>query len=78
EMVTAEEVEGYSDDFAANCAVEGARLGSEFLMRQVVGRYKSGQLTDWAAEIEQYYLPVVAAMDDEDLPDDDGRYDAYA
>lgn len=78
EMVTAEEVEGYSDGFAASCAIEGARLGSEFLMHQVVGRYKSGQLTDWAAEIEQYYLPVVAAMDDEDLPDDDGRYDAYA
>ena len=78
EMVTAEEVEGYSDGFAASCAIEGARLGSEFLMHQVVGRYRSGQLTDWAAEIEQYYLPVVAAMDDEDLPDDDGRYDAYA
>jgi hypothetical protein len=47
-------------------------------MRQVVAIYKSGRLTDFAAEIEQYYLPVVEAMDDDDMPDDDGRYDAYA
>ena len=79
EMVVAEEIEGnYSQDFADNCVLEATRLGSQDMMRQVVAIYKAGRLTDFAAEIEQYYLPVVEAMDDDDMPDDDGRYDAYA
>lgn len=79
EMVVAEEIEGnYSQDFADNCVLEAARLGSQDMMRQVVAIYKAGRLTDFAAEIEQYYLPEVEAMDDDDMPDDDGRYDAYA
>lgn len=78
EMVVAEEIKGYSQDFADNCALSAARLGSQDMMRQVVAIYKAGRLTDFAAEIEQYYLPVVKAMDDDELPDDDGRYDAYA
>ena len=78
EMIVAEEVEGYSQDFSDNCALSSARLGSQDMMRQVVAIYKAGRLTDFAAEIEQFYLPVVEAMDDDDMPDDDGRYDAYA
>jgi TPR repeat protein len=78
EMIVAEEVEGYSQDFADHCAISAARLGSQDMMRRVVAIYKSGRLTDFASEIEQYYLPVVEAMDDDDMPDDDGRYDAYA
>lgn len=76
EMIAAGEID-YSQDFMDECAVCGTRLGSEFLMRKVVEGYKSGRLTHIAAEIEQYYLPEIEA-EDEELPDDDGRYDAYA
>ena len=63
-------------------AICGARLESQKLINAVVEAYKHGHLTEFAAEIEQYYLPAYAPdfeeeMEDEELPDDDGRYDAF-
>lgn len=64
-------------------AIVGARRGSQKLINAVVDAYKQGKLTEFAAEIEQYHLPKYDAEwmeeDDEDEePDDDGSYDAYA
>ena len=63
-------------------AICGARLESQKLINAVVEAYKHGHLTEFAVEIEQYYLPAYAPdfeeeMEDEELPDDDGRYDAF-
>lgn len=68
-------------------ALKGARLGSERLIGETVMAYTYGRLAEYAAEIEQYYEPVFddpefacSADDtfDDELPDDDGRFDAYA
>lgn len=42
--------------------------------------YQNGHFTEYAAEIEQYYLPKYQDSDitDEELSDDDGRFDAWA
>jgi hypothetical protein len=55
------------------------------MLERCVELYKEGQLTEYAAEIEQYYLPAYEklatqiALDDEGEPtDDDGRYDAWS
>ena len=63
-------------------AICGARLESQKLINAVVEAYKHGRLTEFAAEIEQYYIPAYAPdfeeeMEEEELPDDDGRYDAF-
>ena len=64
-------------------AIVGARRGSQKLINAVVDAYKQGKLTEFAAEIEQYHLPKYDAewmeeSDEDDEPDDDGSYDAYA
>ncbi len=69
-------------DFVDMVVISGARLGSEKLLNETVMRYTYGRLTEFAAEIEQYYVPVFDAeeghSDAEDAgPDDDGRFDAY-
>ena len=63
-------------------AICGARLESQKLINAVVEAYKHGRLTEFAAEIEQYYIPAYdpdfeEEMEEEELPDDDGRYDAF-
>ena len=63
-------------------AICGARLESQKLINAVVEAYRHGRLTEFAAEIEQYYIPAYAPdfeeeMEEEELPDDDGRYDAF-
>ena len=63
-------------------AICGARFGSQKLINAVVDAYKHGRLTDFAAEIEQYYLPgydpdYEDETEDDEFPDDDGRFDAY-
>ena len=42
--------------------------------------YQNDHFTEYAAEIEQYYLPKYQGSDitDEELSDDDGRFDAWA
>ncbi|MGM9786885.1 MAG: hypothetical protein ACI3ZS_08630 [Candidatus Cryptobacteroides sp.] len=58
-------------------ALKGTRLGSRHLLNQTVIAHTEGRLDDYATEIERYYDPV---FDDDgnDLPDDDGRFDAWA
>lgn len=58
-------------------ALKGTRLGSRHLLNQTVIAHTEGRLDDYATKIERYYDPV---FDDDgnDLPDDDGRFDAWA
>lgn len=67
--------------FRDDLAIRGARYGSERLLNETVIAYSQGRLTAYAAEIEQYYVPVFDAGDrdgdEEEYPDDDGRFDAY-
>lgn len=62
-------------------ALQGARAGSKKLLGETVMAYTYGRLTEFAAEIERYYEPVFDAEDadstDGEVPDDDGRFDAY-
>ena len=46
-----------SQSFADNLALRGARLDSKELIAETVKAYTSGRLTEYAREIEQYYLP---------------------
>lgn len=70
-------------------ALSGARLGSKRLLAATVIAYTHGRLTEYASEIEQYFEPVFDDPDgfsldddmpypDDDDPDDDGRFDAWA
>lgn len=68
-------------DHCDDIAIRGARLGSEKLTIETVDAYYAGRLTDFAAEIEQYYIPLYKKNeeDEEDEgPDDDGRFDAWS
>lgn len=56
--------------------IRALRLGCNDMLDKVVDAYRNGFLTAYAAEIEQYYLPLVE--DQDELPDDDGRFDAWA
>ena len=69
--------------FSDMIALNGARLGSRKLLNETVMIYTYGRLTEFASEIEQYYAPVFDADDDDtnvddSVPDDDGRFDAWA
>lgn len=77
--------DGYVDrpqEFGDMVALFGVRNGSEQLLEETVAAYRSGRLTEYAAEIEQYYVPVSekksGGNEKEDAVDDDGRFDAYA
>lgn len=63
------------EDFKDMIALEGARLGSDKLVNETVIAYTYGRLTGFAAEIEQYYVPLFDNAEEND--DDDGRFDAY-
>lgn len=73
-----------SDAIAHNCALRGARYGSRRLLVAAVEAYTHGGLTDFASEFEQHLIPWYDTIpddyefDDEDEPDDDGRYDAWS
>lgn len=65
-------------------ALLGARSGSMKLLGRTVIAYGEGRLTEHAAEIEKYYVPIFDAQENDpgnDIPDDalddDGRFDAY-
>lgn len=72
------------EDMIDLCAIKGARCGSINMLERTVELYKEGRLTEYASEIEQYYLPVYEqmaeqmALEDDDETDDDGRYDAWS
>lgn len=74
--------------FTDYCAISAARLGSDKMLRKIVKAYFDGRLTEYAAEIEQYYIPKYNTLedeleeenenfDDDDYDEEDGRYDAY-
>ena len=69
-----------NQDYMDMCALRCTRLGSEALLKETVDSYRAGRLAPFAAEIERYYVPELeeSEADDDDGPDDDGRYDAYA
>jgi hypothetical protein len=50
-----------SDSFKEMVALNGTRCGSRRLRTETVKIYKSGGLTAFAPEIEQYYLPLYEA-----------------
>ena len=37
-----------------------------------------GNLQEFTEEIEKYYAPIFDGETDDEQPDDDGRFDAYA
>ncbi|MGM9802691.1 MAG: hypothetical protein ACI308_00785 [Muribaculaceae bacterium] len=49
--------------FCDMLALQGARLGSKTLLAETVKAYTQGRLTEFASEIEQYYLPEVDGPD---------------
>ena len=53
------------------CAIMSLRCGCDDLLKLVVESYHNGELTDYAAEIEKYYIPKYDALPDEEKEDDD-------
>ena len=68
----------YGEDFKYEAMIRALRFGSEDMLPRVVEAYREGHFTEYAAEIEQYYLPKYHEPDPADQPDDDGRFDAWA
>lgn len=72
-----------SESFSDMLALRAVRNGSQKLIGEVVMAYTYGRLTEYAAEIEQLYVPLFDGETkedengDDDTPDDDGRFDAY-
>ena len=60
--------------------LQALRLGDTEMLETVVDSYEHGHLTDFAAEIEKYYIPELARQRQEkyDDWDDDGRFDAWS
>ena len=68
-----------------NIIIVGARMDSERLIVKAVERYRDGGMEQYAQEIEKYFVPEYDKLKDTefeeyfpDMPDDDGRNDAYA
>ena len=68
----------YGEDFKYEAMIRALRFGSEDMLPRVVEAYREGHFTEYASEIEQYYLPKYHEPDPADQPDDDGRFDAWA
>ena len=68
------------EEYAETCWLNALRLSwDDERLAKVCEAYKHGKLTEYATEIEQYYLPEYEPSDDDDdYEDDDGRYDAWA
>lgn len=76
------------DNYLFYCKLWALRLGSKDMLIPVVRAYTNGMLTDFAAEIEQFYLPRVSEEDlhgplpgeddEEEYDEEDGKYDAWA
>lgn len=67
-----------SEGFLPHCQLMALRLGDDNQLIPVVNAYQSGKLASYAQEIERYYVPKYNELpDDDDYPDDDGRFDAY-
>lgn len=70
--------EGSNDDMLHHYELCALRLGCDGMLGNVVRAYRNGFLGDYAAEIEQYYLPEYEEDEFYDEFDDDGRFDAWA
>ena len=76
------------DNFVFYCKLMSLRLGNEDMLIPVARAYTNGMLKEYAAEIEQYYLPKVkeedlhgplpGEEDEEEYDEEDGKYDAWA
>ena len=70
-----------SEGFMEHCAIMALRNGSDGLLKEVVQAYRNGELTDYAAEIEKYYIPKYESLpqddDDEDDEDEEEEEDDY-
>lgn len=88
EMLQTKEIElsNMSNEDAMDlCMINGARLHSKRLIVETVNAYRRGRLTRFAKEIEMYHIPAYDAIpddeplyDEDEYPDDDGRFDAWA
>ena len=75
-----------NEDAMDICMVNGARLHNRKLLIAAVEAYRHGRrLTQFAREIELYHIPAYEALpddepldEDDDQPDDDGRFDPWA
>ena len=61
------------DGFVDYCVMMALRNGCDALLDTVVEGYRDGELTDYAAEIERYYIPRYDSLhhDDEDEDEND-------
>ena len=66
---------GYED--ACFFQLKALRYGDDNQLASVLHAYFEGDLKEYADEIERYYLPRFYEEED-DIEDDDGRYDAWA
>lgn len=55
-----------SQETTDQCALQGARLGSESMIAETVIAFSQGRLANYAEEIETYYVPVFDAMPEVD------------
>ena len=74
-----------NDEAMDLCMINGARLHNARLLVATVEAYRHGRLTRFAREIEMFHIPAYDAIpddapldDDDEGPDDDGRYDPWA
>jgi len=57
----------------ARLRLKAVRYGKDDDREQLAQDYRDGLLDEYRDEIEEYWLP-----DDDDVDEDDGRWDAYA
>lgn len=69
--------EEYSYEDACFFQLKALRYGDDEQLASVLHAYFEGDLKEYADEIERYYLPRFYEEED-DIEDDDGRYDAWA
>ena len=74
-----------NEDAMDLCMINGARLHDARLLVATVEAYKHGRLTRFAREIEMFHIPAYDDIpddepldDDDEGPDDDGRFDPWA
>lgn len=65
-----------SDGMVSYCQLMALRDGEDGELKNVVKAYRKGELTDFAAEIERYYIPKYDAMEEEDEEEDEGEDEA--
>lgn len=62
-----------SDGLVSYCQLMALRNGDDSQLEEVVEAYRSGQLTQYASEIEQYYVPKYEKLQNTPAGDDDSE-----